>query len=253
MTVKAHLTEPWGIVAAILLGGMGGAVAAAVGSSMATAALVGMAIGGSVYGIKVGLAVLLDRARAGARDDVPDDARPWLARAAATVAALRDQARRTPDANAAALLTDAAARALAATDRLRRRAGALAVVDTAIAPTDIDALRSDHGRMLRALTKGPPDGALRVERQAAARALSERIAAHQRLVDMRALLLANMESTVLRLEAVTAQASVLRSLHATSETTTGLADLTSLADELDAARLGLEETEDITRQLLGEA
>lgn len=253
VTVRDRLAEPWGIVVALILGGMGAAVVAAAGRSALTAVLMATVIAGIVYGINVGLGLLAERPRAAERTAVANDARPWLARASAAVTALEGEQRRVRGASGARTQGDAADRARAANERLRRRADALAVTDAALAGTDITALRRDHDRLRHALDQAPADSALHAERRAAMQAVEERISAHQRLVDMRALLLANLESTVLRLEAVAARASVLTSLQATTATTAEAHDLTALADELDAARLGLEETEKLTRQVLGDA
>src|SRR5256885_4083082 len=60
--VRQQLTEPWGIVAAAVLGGLGGAVTAALAPVAVLGLPVGLGIAGVVYGVKVGLGALGDRA-----------------------------------------------------------------------------------------------------------------------------------------------------------------------------------------------
>jgi hypothetical protein len=60
------LGDPWGIVTAVLLGGLGGAVAAALGTGVLFGLPIGVGIAAGVYGIKVGLGAFTDRTPAAA-------------------------------------------------------------------------------------------------------------------------------------------------------------------------------------------
>jgi hypothetical protein len=92
--LRQELTEPWGLVAAGILGGLGGAVTTGLGAG---AIAVGLGVGAAVCGVKVA-AGLMAHGGTGA-DGAPGLLRPrqgspaavWLRRAERTVRTLHDQ------------------------------------------------------------------------------------------------------------------------------------------------------------------
>jgi hypothetical protein len=248
---RSRLTDAPLIVAAVLLGGLAVAVAAATGVSILAVVVLGVAVGAIVYAVAAGLDRMLDRSRPGAPVPAPETRR-WLERAAAAAATLRRQRSAAGDPGLARLLTDAATHASTMAGRLRERASALAVVAAAAAGTERDQLRREAERLDREAAE-LPSGRLRAEKESAARAAAERLASYERLADIRALLLASIESSVLQLEAVAARGSVLLSMGAAGGAEAGATDLAPLTAELAAAQETLEQTEEITRQLLGQA
>jgi hypothetical protein len=249
MAFREHAKEPWGLVAAGLLGGVGGAMAAAVGPSTAVGLLVGLAIGGTVYGVRVGLGALGDRSGGARPPDLPEDAEHFLDRAEAAVGVLRAKAKAASDPHLRDLLHDAASRAGSAATGLHESAAAMAVVDTGLAGVEVQELRAEHKRFTRSARTVKSD-ALRAEKEASARAVAERIVSYERMAEMRQLLTAGVESTVVGLEAVAAQAALLVSMRATSGVIPER-DLVHLAEELEAMRAGQAETDIITRRVLG--
>jgi hypothetical protein len=268
-----QLRDPWGILVAVLFGGLAGAVAAAGGSSTVVTVLVGFAVAAAVYGVRLAVALVAGRRSRGA---VPAEVHPLLARAADAAGAIALSRRLNRDAEVAVLLSEAAAQARQATQRLERRALAMSTVDRMAAGmvagmvagmaagTDRRRLADEHQRLTREAGE-LPEGPLRTEKLAAAQAAGSLVDSHQRLADIRARLLASVESTVLRLEATAAQGSVLVSMGSArgDGDPAGEPDgdpdgdpgggLARLADEIEAVRSTLEQTEEITRELLGPA
>ncbi|GAA3457363.1 hypothetical protein [Dactylosporangium matsuzakiense] len=264
MGVKEHLTEPWGLVAAGVLGGMGGAVAAALApAGLLVGVPVGLAVAGAVYGIRVGLGVITDR------DGAPDlalkaappatlptpprgsDAERFLRRAEAAVRTLRRQAEGTGDPllrSQVSEVDDSAAGALA---DLARFAGQVTLIEQTAAGINTQRLRQEYSQIQRGLS-GLEPGPLRDERERARRALSDQLDVGQRLRDAKEMLLARMQSAVLGLEGLVARMAELVALHAT---TVGGAPLTAakvaeLTNDLEGLRAGLAEAERLSRSAL---
>jgi hypothetical protein len=261
MTVRDQLTEPWGIVAAGVIGGVGGAVAAALApAGLVVGVPVGLAVAGVVYAVRVGLGALTDRAARPApaadldpRLPTPPRGSPadrWLRRAGAAVGTLHRQTESPSDPGLRAQIGDVDDQAAGALGDLRRFAGQVTLVDQAIANIQVDQRRQEYGSLSRALT-GLPPGPLRDERERALRAVSDQLDVAQRLSEARETLLARMESAVLGLEGLVARMAELLALHATtgggSLTATRVAELTS---DLEGMRAGLAEAERISRTAL---
>jgi hypothetical protein len=244
-----QLRDPWGILVAIVFGGLAGAVAAAGGASTVVTVLLALAVAAAVFGVRVATALAAGR---GPRAVVPADARPLLARAADTGRAIALSRRLNRDDEVGALLQRAARQARQATRQLERRAHAMSIVDRMAAGVDTWLLADDHQRLNREAGE-LPEGALRAEKLAAARAAGDLADSHRRLADIRARLLASIESTVLRLEATAAQGSVLVSMDSTRGHGDPPGELAQLADDIEAVRSTLEQTEQITRELLDPA
>src|SRR5262249_15270068 len=98
-----------------------------------------------------------------------------------------------------------------------------------------------------------PEGPLRDDKLAGAAAARNLAESHRRLADLRTRLLASIESTVLQLEATSAQGSVLVSVGSARPDGDPAGELSRLAEEIEAVRSTLEQTEAITRELLDPA
>jgi hypothetical protein len=259
--VKDQLTEPWGIVAAGLLGGLGGAVAAALApAGLVLGVPVGLAIAGTVYGVRVGLGAFTDRQpkrppRPGAPNlPVPPRGSPaerWLRRAEAAVETLRQQTESPTDAVLRVQVGEVDDQAAGALDDLVRFAGQVTLIEQTAGRIDQRRLQQEYGALQRGL-QGLAPGPLRDERERALRAISDQLDVARRLAEAREMLLARMQSAVLGLEGLVARMAELLALHATTEggatlTATLVAELTG---DLEGMRAGLAEAERLSRTAL---
>lgn len=261
MGVREQLTEPWGLVAAGVLGGMGGAVAAALAPAGLLAGVpVGLAVAGAVYGIRIGLGVLTDRtpAHPAARPapDLPTphrggDARRWLRRAEAAVRTLHRQSETPHDAVLRAQIAGVDDQAGEALGDLARFAGQVTLIEQTSAGIDVGRLQQDRAQLQRGL-QGLPPGALRVERERALRAVTDQLDVAQRLDGAREMLLARMQAAALGLEGLVARMAELLALHATSDGGVSLtaAKVAELTSDLEGMRHGLAEAERLSRTTL---
>lgn len=259
MGIRDQLTEPWGIVAAGLLGGLGGAVTAALAPAALLGLPVGLAIAGTVYGVRVGLGALADRGPARPVDPrtralpVPprgSAAEIWLRRAEAAVGTLHRQTETAVDPTLRGQIADVDDQAGAALNDLRRFAGQVTLVERTAAGIDTTRLRGEYDQLKRGVS-GLPPGPLREERERAVRALTDQLDVARRLDEARETLLARMHSAVLGLEGLVARLGELLALHATTEggslTATRVAELTG---DLEGMRAGLAEAEQVSRSAL---
>jgi hypothetical protein len=248
--VRQQLGDPWGIVTAVLLGGLGAAVAAALGPGLLVGLPIGAGIAAGVYGVRVGIGALTDRAPAATRTPgLPTPPRGsaaegWLRRADAALLTVRQQVQASPgqtddvDDQAAAVVAD-----------LRRLAGQVTVVDQALAGIDAGRLGQRAAQLRQEAATST--GALHDEKQRAVRAAEDQIGVFERLVEVRQTQLARMESAVLGLEGLAARLAELVALRLTSGSgDTTPVRLAELAGDLDGLRAGLAETEELSRRLL---
>jgi hypothetical protein len=259
--VKDQLTEPWGIVAAGLLGGLGGAVAAALApAGLVIGVPVGLAIAGTVYGVRVGLGALTDRqpkrpARPGASNlPVPPRGSPadgWLRRAEAAVETLRHQTESPSDAVLRGQIGEVDDQAAGALDDLVRFAGQVTLIEQTASRIDQRRLQHEYGVIQQGL-HGLPAGMLRDERERALRAVGDQLDVARRLGEAREMLLARMQSAVLGLEGLVARMAELLALHATTEggTTLTATRVAELTGDLEGMRAGLAEAERLSRSAL---
>jgi hypothetical protein len=259
--VREQLTEPWGIVAAGLLGGLGAAVTAALApAGLVIGVPVGLAIAGAVYGVRVGVGAFTDRGpRTKALPDsgrlpVPVRGSPadkWLRRARAAVDTLRRQTQGTPDAPLRERIGEVDDRAEAVLGDLVRFAGQVTLVEQAAGRINEQRLRQEHGQLQRGLERIAA-GPLKDEQQRALGAVADQLAVARRLNDAREMLLARMQSAVLSLEGLVARMAELLAMHATTEGITSLTDdrLAELTNDLEGMRAGLAEAEKLSRTAL---
>jgi len=257
MGIKEHLTEPWGILTAGVIGGLGGAVAAA-SADLAAAVPLAVTIGGMVYAIRVVAGVVLDRPRRVPalrlpdRPELPRGGEPdrWLRRAEGAVAALRQRIAGGTDPALAARVADVDQQAAGALVDLYRLGGHLLLVHRALDRIDRPGLVAER-RLLTDALRGTPAGRLREERERALRAVADQVEVHTRLAGTAETLAAQMQSSALALEGLAARLDELVTLHATSDGGLAAAPrVRELTDELEGMRAGLAETEALSRRLL---
>jgi hypothetical protein len=257
VALRDQMTEPWGIVTAGLLGGLGGAVTAALAPVAVIGLPVGLAIAGAVYGVKVGIGVLTDRRGAPTPrpPDLPEPRRggpahTWLRRAQAAVSTLHAQTESPADPTLREQIGDVDDQAAAALADLARFAGQVTLIERTTAQIDVARLRREYGAIRDAL-QGLPHGPLREERNRALHAVEDQLEVAKRLDQARETLLAKMQSAVLGLEGLVARMAELLALHATTEgaslTATRVAEL---SNDLEGMRAGLAEADEISRRAL---
>lgn len=255
--LRQELTEPWGLVAAGIVGGLGWAVVGAAGLAAAPAVAIGAGIGAAVYGVKVAAAALAHREP---RDAYPaglvrapqgSPADVWLRRAERTVRILHEQ---TESPQQLAVrdqvggIDDEAATVL---DALRRLASQVTSVESALHRIDIPALQGEYAR-LAAARREPSVDQMRAEQERSIAAIEEQLGVAGRLIDARNVLLAKMESTAIGLEGLVARLAEVLALSATTGgVDTAHNQISELTSDLDGLRTGLAETEAISRQALG--
>ncbi|GAB3108529.1 hypothetical protein GCM10027160_06610 [Streptomyces calidiresistens] len=241
---------PGGIVVPVLFGGVGAAVALVAGGTGPTALVAGAGIAVVVWLVTAGTALLTRSAgrstgRSAAEPPsagIPADVRPWLTRAASAADDLTRHAATVPS------LTGAAEYVRTAVDRLHARARAVAVIDAASGDTDSRRLRGEHRRLTEEAA-ALPGGPLRRAKEEAAGAALERADARERREELRALLLATLESTALRAEAAAERGATIVSLRAAGDVPDEQLDLGPVDTELRAVQAGLDRLEEITRNL----
>jgi hypothetical protein len=259
---KEYATEPWGLVAAGLLGGLGGAVTAALAPVALLGLPVGVAIAGAVYGVRVGLGALTDRTlnppaprpdpRLAALPTPPRGsvAAKWLRRAEMAVDNLHRQTESPGDPTVRAQIEDVDDHAAGVLTDLRRFAGQATLIEQSLGAIDGAGLSRELSTLQRSL-QGLPPGPLRDERERAVRAVADQLDVGRRLAEARDMLLARMQSAVLGLEGLVARMAELLALHAT----TAGASLSSgrvaeLTNDLEGMRAGLAEAEELSRTTL---
>jgi hypothetical protein len=262
--VKEQLTEPWGLVAAGVLGGLGGAVAAALApAGLLVGVPVGLAVAGVVYGIRVGLGVLTDRGGASPRPVIAapppslptpprgSDAERWLRRAEAAVRTLHRQAEGTGDPVLRGQIGEVDDSAAGALSDLARFAGQVTLLEQTASGINTQRLRQEYNQLERGLS-GLAPGPLRDERERARRAVADQLDVGRRLREAREMLLARMQSAVLGLEGLVARMAELVALHATTVGGAPLAasKVAELTNDLEGLRAGLAEAERLSRSAL---
>lgn len=254
MGLRQEMTEPWGLVAAGIIGGLGGAV---TGLAAAPAIAVGVGIGAAVYGVKVAAGLMAHRDR---RDAGPGDLRRprqgspadvWLRRAERTVRTLHDQTESPRDAAVRSQVGDIDDQAATVLDALRRLAAQATAVEDAQHSINVPRLAAERDRIL-STGAGPVSEQMRAEQQRSLEAIEAQLQVAGRLDEARSILLAKMQSTAIGLEGLVARLAEVLALSATAGgIDTAHGQISELDGELDGLRSGLAETEEISRRALG--
>jgi hypothetical protein len=257
--VRHQLTEPWGIVTAALLGGLGGAVTAALAPAAVVAVPVGVGIAAVVYGVKVTVGALAERGpgrqEPGGAGDLPTPvpggaADGWLRHAEAAVRALRQLTESPRDPVIRDQIGDVDDHAAATLVDVRRIAGQVTLIEQAATRMSPGGLHGQHAAIEKAL-RGLPPGPLREERERALRAVADQLAIYRRLTEAREMLLARMQSTALGLDGLVARLSEVLALYATADGGARVGfSIGELNDDLDGLRAGLAESEELSRRVL---
>lgn len=262
--VKEQLTDPWGLAAAGIMGGLGAAVTAALAGPL-LAVPVAAAIAGAVYGVNVALGALGGRRTGSARGsasgqhpgELPAPTRggpadQWLRRAEAAVRTLHQQTESPGDPVLRGQIDDVDDQAAGALTDLRRFAGQVTLIETAVARVDEPRLRRDLASLDNVLARTPA-GAMREEQERARASLVDQLDVAHRLAGARGTLLAKMQSAVVGLEGLVARMSELLALHASTDggslTARRVAELTS---DLEGMRAGLADAANVSRAALAE-
>lgn len=247
------MTEPWGLVAAGILGGLGGAL---IPVAAPVAIAVGLGIGGAVYGVKVVAGLLAHREKRAEggpeqllrpRQGSPADA--WLRRAERTVRTLHDQTESPREAAVRSQVGDIDDEAATVLDALRRLAAQATAVEDAQHRIDIRQLVAERDRIMAG---GSSSVQMQAEQQRSLEAIEQQLEVASRLDEARNILLAKMQSTVIGLEGLVARLAEVLALSATTGgIDTAHGQISELNGELDGLRSGLAETEEISRRALG--
>lgn len=267
--LRSQLAEPWGIVAAGALGGLGGAAVLVVSTLGAPVAVpVGLGVAAAAYGLRVGAGLLAERNAPDPEDLLPmpvkgSPAEVWLRRAEKAVRTLREQTAAVdggPVREQVGAVGDQAADTLS---DLRRLAGQVASVDAARARIDVPRLSAERGRLADALRGSAPGAddqardAARADRERTLTAVQEQLQVADRLAAARDTVVARMQSTTTGLEGLVARAAEVLAMSA-STGGSGLSGdrgsdrIRALSDDLDGLRAGLAETEALSRLALGQ-
>ncbi|MFI6501709.1 hypothetical protein [Nonomuraea typhae] len=229
-----ELRDPWGV----LLGVTAGGAAWAVNVHPAGAVFVGV----TVWLAKAGVAGL--QAEAGPYPEIGGDEADWVHRAEAAVRRFAQVGAAMADGPLAERVAAMRPQVSEAMETLRRLAGHASVVAGALDGIDVAFLREEAARLKRPRTAEVADELARSQA-----AVGAQLEVYERLRGTRERLLARLESGTLGIEGLTARVVELSAMAATGvlEHTRALDEL---AGELDGIRLGLHETEEITRRAL---
>lgn len=246
MKVLDELRDPSGL----LLAGITGGLAWAAGVPVAAA----VGVGAAVYGIKVALGAAIGGAGRGfsgrlrIRSNSPEDR--WLRRASRALKkfeAIRESVRPGPVADKCEAIGREAVNAI---ESMRRLAGQVSAVASAIGHVDGQQLSIEE-RRLREQLKAHPSDDVRRELEKSVESIGEQLDVHDRLQKAGNSLLARMESSTIGLEGLVARlAEILALTETAGGGPEGLKEIDELSLELEGLRSGLIETEDLSRKAL---
>ena len=252
MAISDELREPWGLLVSTVSGGLGWAILS-TGLGGTVAAVAGIGIGIGVLGVKVLTGVVSRRRPAGGEDleilsGSPEEA--WLRRAEQAAHSLRDVAAGARQGPVAEQLSGVVTEASSTLGDMRRLAGQASAVTSAMWRVDLPRLQQDEAQLVRSReSEFAPDVRQEIDRSLVS--VRGQIDVHKRLYDAAAALLARMQSGALGLESLVARVAELVALaDASPGGVDGVAQINELASELEGLRLGLAETEELSRRVL---
>lgn len=242
--LRTELFEPWGILAA---GVLGGATWAGIGP-----ATLGIGVGATVYGAKVVIGTATSRrhnppAPAPLRPRYGSPAGTWLKRAESAVSSLQNLARgeiTTATDGAAVRAAEEASLVLVVVKEL---AGQSAAVATALASADSPGLDDEAANLQQRADTTRDDAAA----QQSAEAVADRVAVRDRLRQAQTALDARLQSSALSLESLVARIAELKAISSSvGELDPSMDDLASLTTEVEGLRRGLAEAQAAAKQAL---
>jgi hypothetical protein len=172
----------------------------------------------------------------------------WLNRAERAVKSLGELGNSLAPGPTADQLGDVQMRAAGTIDSVRRIASQTSLVDQAIARIPSPALKERRARLAGQVDS---DDELRETRQQAIDDIDAQLAADTRLRSTRDALLSRMEAAAVGLEGLVARAAEASTLATAATPDLAADEIGELASELDGLRIGLTETEQLSRGALG--
>jgi hypothetical protein len=251
MSVSEELRDPWGLVVSAVAGGLGWAL---IGGPAGIVAGLGIAVG--ALGVKVFTGSVFNRDVVAGGADLPvlhgSPEEAWLRRAELAARSLRDVAAGARPGPVAERLAGVVAEAASTLGDMRRLGGQASAVTSAMWRTDVDRLKREEAQLVKTRdTEFAPDVRQEVDRSLVS--VRGQLDVHQRLYDAAAALLARMQSGALGLESLVARIAELVALADSSPGgVDGVQQLDELAADLEGLRLGLAETEELSRRVLGD-
>jgi hypothetical protein len=250
MSVSDELRDPWGLLVSAVAGGLGWAI---ITGPVGVVAGVGIAVG--ALGVKVLAGALFNRDVVVGDEELPvlrgSPEEAWLRRAEQAARSLRDVAAGARPGPVAERLAGVVSEAASTLGDMRRVAGQTSAVTSAMWRVDLDRLKREEAQLVKTRdTAFAPDVRQEVDRSLVS--VRGQLDVHQRLYDAAAALLARMQSGALGLESLVARIAELVALaDASPGGVDGVQQLEELATDLEGLRLGLAETEELSRRVLG--
>jgi hypothetical protein len=244
MGLGREIRDPWGLVLAGVAGGLGWAVG--------VPALAAAGIGAAVYGAKVLSGAVVNRRPALPGHPTIRSGSPealWARRAEQAVRTLRRLGTSAPPGPVADRVATVGGEAERTLDDVRRLAAQASGLTDALDHVDADRLYGEANRLsteLRHATSEEIGGEIRRSLDSVRAQLDVRI----RLEQAAAKLQARIEAVVLGLEGLVARLVEVLTMIEAQSPVEGAAQVDALAEELEALRSGLEETEDLSRRAL---
>jgi hypothetical protein len=249
MGIADELRDPWGI----LVVGIAGGAAWAVGLPVAVAA----GVGAAVYGVKTLAGTLVDR-----RGDA-NGARPrilpvrgasaehrWLDRSERAARSFRELADSAPAGPLADRCRAMGAQVATTIEAMQRLAGQVSGVADAMGRVDGERLPGEESRISGELARSH-DPAVRTELGRSLESVRSQLDVRRRLEAAARMLMARMEAGALGLEGLVARlAEILALAHTATSAGAGAGQIDALVDELEGLRGGLVESEDVSRRAL---
>jgi hypothetical protein len=232
----------------VLLAGIVGGLAWAVGVPVELAA----GVGATVLGLKAGIGTLIGRSRGASTLQVrshssEDRLLRRAQRAVRRFEGLSGSVRPGPVSEKCAVIGAEAATTLQSLGRL---AGQVSAVGSALRQIDADALASEGVRIAGEL-KATKDSTVTTELERSLESVQEQLDIHSRLRQAQSTLLAKMESSTIGLEGLVARLAEILALTETAHPPVqDLQEIDELSDELEGLRLGLAETETLSQRVL---
>jgi len=175
----------------------------------------------------------------------------WLRRAERAVRSLADLGHTIAPGPTAEQLADVQQRAAGTLDGIRRIGSQVTLVDQAIARIPSPALTERRGRLAVELASAAGADELQESQRQAIADIDAQLASDRRLRATRDGLLARMEAAAVGLEGLVSRAAEASALAAAATPDVAANEIAELATELEGLRLGLAETEQLSRGTLG--